>query len=186
MKKNKNKKEIEKLGMYIAFVLRHQPEAIGLQLDSRGRASVSELIEKSGIHGNEFTLDDLRKVVATDSKGRYAFDDGEKLIRAHQGHSFPVDLGLENKVPPAILYHGTATRFVQSILDTGLSKQKRHAVHLSESVTTAVSVGSRYGEPVILKINADAMNKDGYNFQCSENGVWLTEHVPTQYISLCK
>ena len=104
-------------------------------------------------------------------------------IRANQGHSIPVDLELTPLPPPKVLYHGTAARFLDNILNEGLTKQKRHHVHLSENIAIAYSVGSRYGEPVALTVDSLSMYEDGYDFYKSENGVWLTDNVPVKYIT---
>lgn len=180
MKKKNNKKRLERFGRYIAFILRHNPQAV----DKRGWALVTHLMELAKAAGYALTFEDLTEVVETDDKGRYAFNNEQTHIRALQGHSFPVDLELVNVVPPSTLYHGTAERYVKAIMETGVTPQKRHAVHLSPSAATAVSVGSRHGKPVVLVVDTHRMHQDGYTFQCSQNGVWLTDYVPVRYISL--
>lgn len=175
-----NKKKLEKFGRYIAYILRHNPQAV----DRHGWAVVPELISLASRAGYALTLPDLIEVVQFDEKGRYAFDGDKAKIRALQGHSFPVDLELVNLVPPTVLYHGTATRYLDSIMKTGLTAQTRHAVHLSASAATAVAVGSRHGKPIVLTVNTVQMHEDGYKFQCSQNGVWLTDFVPAQYLQV--
>ena len=91
-------------------------------------------------------------------------------------------MALEPSEPPALLFHGTATKNIQSIKGQGLIKGSRHHVHLSEDESTAKKVGSRYGVPVILKVKAKEMHEAGYTFFVSENGVWLSDHVPVKFL----
>ena len=128
------------------------------------------------------TLDILKEVVATNDKQRFKFSDDYTKIRANQGHSIKVDVELKETEPPAILYHGTAARFIQSIKEGGLVAKGRLYVHLSADEETAVKVGRRHGSPVVLTLNAAKMREDGFKFYLSENGVWLTESVPAEYI----
>ena len=173
-------KHISKL---MSLVLRHKPEEIGLTLDENGWANVEELISKINAKGINVTNDIIREVVSTNDKKRFAFNEDKTKIRASQGHSIEVELNLIERIPPEILYHGTATRFLESILQKGLQRQSRQHVHLSTTVETATSVGSRHGKVVILSIDAKRMQNDGFKFYLSENNVWLTELVPVQYIS---
>ena len=120
----------KKLGQYLSLILRHKPEVIGIQLDEHGWAKVDELI--AGIRKTQFmdqTL--LEKLVAEDEKGRYAFNDDKTLIRANQGHSIPVDVGLKEVQPPEVLWHGTGEKYVASIDREGLISKSRLYVHLS-------------------------------------------------------
>lgn len=168
---------------FLALILRHKPEEIGITLDEHGWANVNELIEKSN---GVFTTDTLDEIVDTDSKGRYSYNEDRTLIRANQGHSIPVDVELEKVIPPEQLYHGTATRFEDSINEKGLLPMSRLYVHLSNDYCTAVTVGERHGEPCIYVINAKKMYEDGYEFFLSKNGVYLTKEVPTKYFeSVC-
>ncbi|MGH9755391.1 MAG: RNA 2'-phosphotransferase [Blastocatellia bacterium] len=173
-----------KLSKFLSLVLRHQPEKIGLDLDESGWAPVEQLIEASRRHGVEFTLEELQNVVANNDKKRFSLSEDGLLIRANQGHSINVELGYAGAVPPEILYHGTAERFLTSIKQQGLIKGKRHHVHLSADVDTATKVGRRHGKPVVLRVNAGLMHRDGFVFYLSANGVWLTEHAPVQYLGL--
>ena len=172
-----------RVSKFLSLVLRHQPEKVGLTLDREGWVSVSALLEALGAHGLRLTLDELREVVRSNDKQRFSFSADGLKIRASQGHSLTVELGYEPQPPPPTLYHGTAVRFLPSIMQQGLSKGRRHHVHLSEQETTAVAVGKRYGRPVILEIASGAMHADGHVFFRSANGVWLTGHVPVRYIS---
>lgn len=168
---------------YLSLLLRHDPGLIGLTLDAQGWAAVDELIELSQKKGKRFTRELLEEIVATDNKERYAFSPDGSKIRANQGHSIDIDLGLTPQTPPDILYHGTAGRFIASIMREGLKPGSRQHVHLSRDRQTALSVGQRHGKPVILIIDTAQMSADGFQFYLSENGVWLTEHVPPIYLS---
>jgi putative RNA 2'-phosphotransferase len=175
--------KLTKLSKFLSLVLRHKPEEIGLELDAAGWANVDALLSSMQQHGIAITIDQLVKIVDTDEKSRYQFSPDRKHIRASQGHSLEVDLGYQPQQPPDVLYHGTASRFLESIQRTGLEKRNRHHVHLSASPDVAAAVGKRHGVPVILVIDAARMNRDGCIFYRSENNVWLTEEVPVRYIS---
>lgn len=166
---------------FISLILRHKPDAIGITLDEHGWASVDELIE--GISKQQyFDMAMLEEIVATDEKQRYSFNEDKTLIRANQGHSVPVDVELEQVSPPKYLYHGTGEKYVTSIEAQGLIPKSRLYVHLSPDYNTAEKVGSRHGKPVIYRISAEKMAKDGYVFYKSVNGVWLTKEVPVKYL----
>jgi putative RNA 2'-phosphotransferase len=175
-------KQIAKISKFLSLVLRHRPETIGIKLDENGWVNVDELLKKSGDAGIKFDFDILKYVVATNNKKRFAFNDTLDKIRASQGHSVDVELGYEQQTPPGILYHGTAISNVHSILLTGLEKRQRQHVHLSKDTETAIKVGSRHGKPVVFEVSALLMHNDGFKFFLSENGVWLTDFVPSQYI----
>ncbi len=164
--------------------LRHEPEALGLTLEHGGWVNVDALLEAFSRKGFDLTREELEVVVASSDKQRFSFDATRKHIRANQGHSVEVDLGLEPIEPPETLYHGTAKANLTAILETGLRRMNRHHVHLSHDTETAIRVGSRHGEPVVLKVHAKAMNDAGFAFYRSENGVWLTDVVPAEYLSL--
>ena len=173
----------DKVSKFLSLVLRHQPESIGLELDEEGWADVSELLRQLGKHGKAVGIDQLREVVATNEKKRFAFDESGTRIRASQGHSIKVDLKLEPATPPDVLWHGTATRFLKSILKEGLTSQSRQHVHLSGDQATAAKVGARHGKLVILSVDARTMTEAGHHFYQSANGVWLTDVVPPQYLA---
>ena len=177
------KNRATRISKYLSLVLRHNPAAAGVTLDAEGWVGVDDLLAGAARHGFSFTRAELEEVVQTNEKQRFAFSLDSQLIRASQGHSVSVDLGLTPETPPEVLYHGTIDRFLSSIMDQGLDKRSRQYVHLSPDVETATRVGSRRGRPVILKIAAASMHSDGFRFFCSANGVWLTERVPPQYIS---
>ncbi|KZN52173.1 hypothetical protein N474_23445 [Pseudoalteromonas luteoviolacea CPMOR-2] len=172
--------ENKKLSKYLSLILRHQPELINLELDPQGWANISELISKT----NKFTLTSelIAGIVQSNDKQRFAISEDGKKIRANQGHSIQVDLGLVPSNPPKSLYHGTATRFLDSIKSKGLLKGDRHHVHLTESAETARTVGSRYGSAVILTIDSELMHQQGAQFYKTKNDVWLVEHVPADKI----
>lgn len=177
-------KSKQKFSRFLSLILRHDPGKINLELDGQGWADVAELLEKvNQVRKTSVTLTDLEEVVAEDNKQRYRFNADKSRIRANQGHSINIDLGLEPSIPPAMLYHGTAMRFVDSIMANGLRSGSRQHVHLSLDVETATAVGKRHGKPVILEINAAQMSADGILFYLSDNNVWLTKHVPVKYIN---
>jgi putative RNA 2'-phosphotransferase len=140
------------------------------------------LIKASRQRGIVFTLEELQNIVASNDKKRFSLSEDGLWIRANQGHSIEVELGYAPTTPPDVLYHGTAERFLTSIKKQGLIKGKRHHVHLSADVDAATKVGGRHGKPVVLKVEAGKMRQDGFVFYLSANKVWLTEHVPIQYL----
>ncbi|HEN3566315.1 TPA: RNA 2'-phosphotransferase [Yersinia enterocolitica] len=177
-----SKKNID-ISKFLSYVLRHQPEAIGLSLDKEGWAIISDLILCSVKEG--YTLDNnfLRNIVDNSDKKRFTISEDGLRIRAVQGHSTrEVNIVYEEKTPPDTLYHGTATRFLLSIREQGLTPQKRQHVHLSSDKDTAFQVGLRYGKPVVLKIKTLDMYEQGFKFFQADNGVWLTDTVPYQFI----
>lgn len=170
---------------YISMILRHKPEAIGISLDEHGWADVKELIE--GVNKTHpLNMEILEEIVQTDGKQRYSFNEDKTLIRANQGHSIPVDVELEEAVPPQYLWHGTAEKYQESIDKKGLISKKRLYVHLSPDKETARLVGKRHGTPVIYRVHTGKMTEDGFRFYLSVNGVWLTKHVPVKYLEKLK
>ncbi|NVK88595.1 MAG: RNA 2'-phosphotransferase [Gammaproteobacteria bacterium] len=176
-------KELKKASKFLSFILRHSPDDIGLELDDNGWADISDIIDKSS---SQITLnkDLIEEVISTSDKQRFKLSDDGLRIRANQGHSIKVNLDLTPSEPPEELYHGTASRFVESIMKEGLKAGQRQHVHLSTDLGTARAVGQRYGKPVILKVDSGSMFKQGFTFYLSDNGVWLTEHVPDEYLSM--
>ena len=172
-----------KTSKFIALILRHKPETIGIALDEHGWADVQELIDGINATGkHHLNMNLLEELVRTDEKQRYSFSEDHTLSRANQGHSIPVDVELEVSIPPAVLYHGTGEKYVLSIDEQGLIPKSRLYVHMSADRETAKTVGSRHGKPVIYEIDCAAMAHDGYKFYLSENRVWLTKAVPTKYL----
>ena len=183
MKNGKSDKQLKNTSKFISLILRHQPEAIGIALDEHGWADVQELID--GINrseGHTLDMELLEEIVRTDEKQRYSFNEDHTLIRANQGHSIPVDVELEEKTPPDILWHGTGEKYVSSIDAKGLIPKSRLYVHLSSDMETARKVGSRHGKPFIYEIDCREMAEDGYPFFLSANHVWLTKEVPVRYL----
>lgn len=176
--------DLIKTGRYISYLLRHHPEDAGLTLDEHGWVSVEELISAVARSYTGFTRTELDEIVATNNKKRYSYSEDGLRIRANQGHSVQVDVELEEKSPPPVLWHGTAERFVESIQAQGLVSGSRLYVHLSADTETARVVGKRHGKPVIFRVDCERMTKDGYKFYLSVNGVWLTKSVPAEYLSL--
>lgn len=162
--------------------MRHKPESIGLQLNEYGWADVTQLINNLNEAGKNINFGILKEIVETDNKNRFSFDDSFKRIRANQGHSIKINLGYKPQQPPDILYHGTATRFVDSIHENGLIKQNRHHVHLSLDIEIATNVGKRHGKPFVFEVDTKQMHEDNHLFFISENGVWLTDYVPVKYL----
>lgn len=177
-----SKDKLTKTSKFLSLVLRHQPGLIGITLDSAGWVPVSELLRACGNYGRPLTFDELREVVACNDKRRFSFSEDGRKIRANQGHSVPVELGYSPAEPPGILYHGTVEKFLPLIKEEGLKKGARHHVHLSPDEETARRVGGRRGRPVVLKVESGRMRQEGYDFFLSANGVWLTEHVPPEYL----
>jgi putative RNA 2'-phosphotransferase len=169
-----------KVSKRLSFVLRHRPESIGLELAEGGWVAIDDLIAALARHGTQISHEDLQNVVAHNDKRRFTIEEGR--IRASQGHSIDVDLALESRTPPGVLYHGTATRFLDSILRQGLVRGSRHHVHLSADDETARKVGRRHGVPVVLTVASGRMAEAGHGFFLSANGVWLTEQVPPGYL----
>lgn len=177
-------KDLKSTGKFIALILRHHPETVGITLDQHGWADVQELIDginKTGNHYIDMAM--LEEIVRTDNKQRYAFNEDKTKIRANQGHSIPVDVQMEKKVPPEILYHGTGEKYTESIEQQGLIPKSRLYVHLSKDIETARKVGSRHGRPVIYQVASGQMSLDGIEFYLSANGVWQTKNVPVKYLT---
>jgi len=171
------------LSKLLSYILRHKPEEYGIVLDENGYANVDELISKLNAHNENISFEILQYIVDTNNKKRFAFNNDLTKIRASQGHSVDVELGYSEQQPPAILYHGTVEKFLASIMQDGLQKMQRHHVHLSTDKTTATKVAERRGIPIILEIKAGEMFANGHKFYLSDNGVWLTDYVPAQFIT---
>ena len=168
----------------LSYVLRHAPQSVGVELDEGGWVDVDTLLSALAAHGEPMSRDDLHEVVATNDKQRLEWDRGTDRVRARQGHSLPVELGLAPTPPPAVLFHGTPERNLASVLAGGLQRRGRHAVHLSPDAATAQQVGARRGRPVVLRVDASAMAGDGHVFTVTGNGVWLVDEVPARYLEV--
>lgn len=173
-----------KISKFLSFVLRHKPEAIGLELSEHGWVELDQLIRAAREAGTHLDRELIKEVVERNDKRRFSLSEDGERIRANQGHSIEVDLELEPVVPPTTLYHGTATRYLASIRAEGLLPRGRNHVHLSPDETTATAVGRRHGKPVVLKVRARQMHEQGHTFYLSQNGVWLTERVPVAFLEL--
>ena len=177
-----NNTRLVKIGKYLSRHLRHAPERIGLQLEPGGWVEVSDLLAACERHQFAIHRWELEEVVTKNDKQRFAFDETGTRIRANQGHSVEIDLQLEPATPPDLLYHGTGAGAGAAIAREGLIKMSRHHVHLSADPETARTVGMRHGKPVVFAIAAATMSQDGHIFFCSDNGVWLVDHVPPEYL----
>jgi putative RNA 2'-phosphotransferase len=177
-----NAAQITSASKFLSLVLRHQPSTAHVMLDSAGWVGVDALLAGCARAGRPISRADLEEIVATSSKKRFEFSADGTRIRASQGHSVEVQLEYAPQEPPETLYHGTATRFLDSIRAQGLLKMARHHVHLSAETRVTMEVGARHGKPVLLAILAGQMHREGHVFHRSTNGVWLVEHVPPQHI----
>ena len=175
-------RELISTSKFLSLVLRHQPETIGIALDDQGWIEIDVLLAAANRAGKKLTRPLLERVVRENDKQRFAISPDGKRIRARQGHSVEVDLGLQPVQPPELLYHGTVAKFLDSIQASGLVRGSRQYVHLSPDLETARKVGQRRGQPVILVVESGRMARDGFAFYQAENGVWLTASVPAQYL----
>ncbi len=175
-------KDTKRTSKFMSLVLRHQPEKIGIHLDEAGWVDVNELLEAMARHGKRISRETLAYVVRTNDKQRFSLSEDGRRIRANQGHSVGVDLGYIPAEPPEILLHGTPTRFLDAIRREGLKRMNRHHVHLHVDEATSIAVGTRRGKPVLLKVRALEMARQGHEFFVTPNDVWLTDHVPEEFI----
>lgn len=178
---NKNK-NLNRLSRFISLILRHKPEVINIDIDESGYVNVNELIIGINKSGRFIDINMLEEIVKYDNKNRYSFSSDKTKIRANQGHSICVDVGLNEGSPKKYLYHGTAESNLESILQDGIKKMNRLYIHLSNDIDTALKVGHRHGVPIVLRIDTEKMKQDGYKFYLSSNKIWLTEYVPKIYI----
>jgi putative RNA 2'-phosphotransferase len=181
-----DQKSDTRVSKFLSLVLRHQPEVIGIIPDENGWVSVQDLLEKMKAKGIDLDFATLKRIVLTNDKKRFAFNEDSSWIRASQGHSIKVELGYSERKPPEVLYHGTAEKNREIILAQGLKKGSRHHVHLSIDIETAIKVGARHGAPVVFEVMAEAMQSEGYVFFVSDNGVWLTDTVPAKFLKMAE
>jgi putative RNA 2'-phosphotransferase len=173
-----------RISKWLALALRHEPAALDLALDDGGFAPIEAVLAGFAAHGEAVTRAELLEIVATSEKQRFALSADEASVRARQGHSIAVDLGLRPVTPPEQLFHGTPARNVESILRDGLRAGARAHVHLSEDRETATVVARRRAGPhALFVVDAAAMARAGLALFRSENGVWLTAHVPAAYLA---
>lgn len=167
---------------FLARLLRHEPSLIDIRLDHQGWVKIDELLRKLRKFGHGLSIEQLLIVIDTDDKRRFTLSHDGRNVRAAQGHSVDVDLGLSPVIPPEVLYHGTATRSLKQIFKNGLTPGRRQQVHLSLDPETATDVGRRHGKPIVLVVKAGKMHGAGHIFTCSDNGVWLTDRVPAAFL----
>lgn len=177
-------KDKVQISRFLSYILRHAPESIGLSLDAQGWGEISQLILLTQKKGTPLTLELINDVVKTNDKKRFAISEDRLFIRAVQGHSLKTTVAYQAITPPKILYHGTATRFIDSIFNQGLIPNGRQYVHLSQDYKTAVNVGNRHGKAVVLIVDSEKMFSEGFEFYQSDNGVWLTLFVPVNYLKI--
>lgn len=168
----------------LSLVLRHDPGAIGVKLDAGGWADLDELVACADRSGHKLSREVILQVVAESDKQRFALSSDGRRIRANQGHSISVDLGLVQAEPPEVLFHGTAVRFLESIFVSGLNSAARQHVHLSVDVETALRVGRRHGSPAVLRVDSRGLHVAGQAFFRSDNGVWLTSPISPRFLAL--
>ena len=173
-----------KISKYLSKHLRHQPERLGITLAPGGWVDVELLLTRCRELNFPISRAELDEVVAKSDKNRFSFDPARKLIRANQGHTVDIDLLLQPRTPPETLYHGTGASSLELIMENGLNRMGRHHVHLSTDIETAIKVGSRHGRPVVIQIDAEAMIKAGHSFYVSDNGVWLVDHAPPEFLTV--
>ena len=173
-----------RLGRFLSLVLRHKPEIIDISLDKNGWADVEELIEKIKLSGRYIDIKILERIVIENDKKRYRFNDDKTKIRAIQGHSIKIESCFQEMNPPDILYHGTSKKYLENIVEKGILKRKGQYVHLFSNIKTAVNVGGRHGESLVLTIDTEAMRKKGYKFYLSDNGIWLSNNIPSEFITV--
>jgi putative RNA 2'-phosphotransferase len=168
------------MSKYLSLILRHKPELIGITLEADGWANVEDILK-----GMKITMKELENIVKNDNKKRYSFNANKTKIKANQGHSVEIDILFKKEIPPNILYHGTSLTNKEKILKDGILKMKRHHVHLSKDITTAIIVGKRHGkEIVIFKIDTVKMVDDNIDFYLSDNDVWLTDYVDPKFLEV--
>jgi len=196
---SQNREGKEGLSIYISYLLRHKPEDIGLTMYDLGWVNTTDLINGINAANNIYEINMLllEEIVEEDEKygkGRYSFNEDKSQIKANQGHSVKgIVFNFKEATPPEVLFHGTAMRFMPLIKKSGcISKMNRYAVHLSSDANTAISVGQRHvnsklsskDNVVILEVDTMRMMRDGYKFSISDNGVWLIDKVPLEYLTI--
>lgn len=177
-----NEKQTKRISKFLSLILRHKPESVGVQLDANGWTPIETLLDRMNEAGTQIDRPTLDQIVATNAKQRFAISQCGTLIRANQGHSLQIDLAYEVAEPPEFLYHGAPEKVIPLIRVGGLKKMQRHHVHMNAAREPCVHVAARYGKPIVLKLLAAQMHANGYEFYVSENQVWLTDHVPPQFI----
>lgn len=173
----------KRLSKFLSLLLRHRPSEIGLQLEPGGWARVADLVQKGrDVAHAPLSRERIERLVEEQDKPRFSLTEDGERIRANYGHSLDVDLDLEPEPPPEHLYHGTAARTLEAILQEGLEPRSRRYVHLSADPDDAREVGQRHGTPRILRVQATRMHQAGYTFYRPAAKIWLTEHVPPDHL----
>lgn len=174
MEANISTKQLMRASRRLSYLLRHQKE--NPPIDKNGFALVKDILSELKIN-----KDKLDYIVQNNDKKRFEYSKDNLKIRACQGHTIDVDVDLVEAKPPVYLYHGTSTKSISSIMDSGILKMKRLYVHLIEDIEIAKSNGSRFGSPCVILVNAEEMYENGIKFYKSKNNVWLTDKVESKY-----
>lgn len=176
-------KKFEQLSKEVSYALRHAPWEYELEMDASGWVPIEQLLDalRQKEEWKGICEKDLSKMIEISEKKRHEIQDGK--IRAFYGHSLPMKILKKEQRPPNILYHGTARRFVESILKDGLLPKNRQYVHLSQDLETAQSIGKRHDpKPCILIIDAETAWDNGIKFYVGNEKVWLADSIPSSYI----
>jgi putative RNA 2'-phosphotransferase len=176
--------DAESTSKLLSYMLRHRPQEFGLVLDGQGWTEIDGVLAALAARGHAITHDNLLVLVRASDKQRFAVSRDGRRIRANQGHSVPVELGHAAADPPEVLFHGTVAAALAAIRAKGLTRGRRHHVHLSESREQAEAVGRRRGRAIVIEVRAGQMCGQGYVFLRSPNGVWLTDHVPPEFLGI--
>lgn len=172
-----------KIGKEISFALRHHPEKYQLDMDEEGWVQVEQLFHALEDKYGVLTEADILDIMKHSDKQRYELKNHK--IRAYYGHSLKQKIKKIPMEPPKVLYHGTAKRFLDSIMKDGLLPMNRQYVHLSADQETAIKVGKRHdAHPIILRINAIEAYCNGISFYLGNETVWLSDSIPIQYIKV--
>ncbi|MEE4210148.1 MAG: RNA 2'-phosphotransferase [Parvularcula sp.] len=164
-------------------LLSHSPEDAGLEVDVQGWCKIDELLRALKNAGRPMTRARLLEIVEHDEKQRFTICPAGRRISTAQGHSLDIDLGLSPIEPPEILYRGTASQALDAIFKEGLKPGRRRHVHLSLDQETASMVGRRHGRTVVLHVRAGQMHAMAHVFWRADNGVWLTDRVPPDFLA---
>lgn len=174
------------LSKAMSKALRHRPERLGITLAPDGSIELQTFIDALNRRGGwprALDASDIMQVVEHGTKQRFAVEDGR--IRARYGHSIPVAQAYDQSEPPAVLFHGTSSRRLESIMREGLRPMGRQKVHLSTDVPTAHLVGARHGgQTIILAVDAAHAARDGIAFYRGNDSTWLADHIPPRYLDV--